>query len=66
MGLGLNSLRKDGHYAFVNLSSVLLSIGMSFLLISTFGFIGAGLSAFFTALVTASISSALLWRASRS
>ncbi len=66
MGLGLNSLRKDGHYAFVNLSSVLLSIAMSFLLISTFGFIGAGLSAFFTALVTASISSTMLWRASRS
>jgi O-antigen/teichoic acid export membrane protein len=66
MGLGLNSLRKDGHYAFVNLSSVLLSIGMSFVLISTFGFIGAGLSAFFTALVTASISSTMLWRASRS
>lgn len=65
MGLGLNSLRKDGHYAFVNLSSVLLSIAMSVVLISTFGFIGAGLSAFFTALVTASISSAMLWRASR-
>lgn len=65
MGLGLNSLRKDAHYAFVNLSSVLLSIAMSVILISSFGFIGAGLSAFFTALVTASISSTLLWRASR-
>lgn len=64
MGFGLNSLRKDGHYAFVNLSSVVLSVGMSFLLISTFGFMGAGLSAFFTALVTASISGVMLWRAS--
>ncbi len=65
MGFGLSSLRKDGSYAFVNLSSVILSVGMSFLLIGTFGFMGAGLAAFVTALITASISGIMLWRASR-
>ncbi len=65
MGFGMSSLRKDGHYAVVNLSSVIISIGMSFLLISTLGFMGAGLAALVTALITASVSALMLWRASR-
>jgi len=65
MGFGMSSLRKDGHYAVVNLSSVVISIGMSFLLISTLGFMGAGLAALVSALITASVSAFMLWRASR-
>lgn len=66
MNMGLNSLRKDGHYAFVNLFSVVLSVSMSFAMISTLGFPGAGIAALLTALVTASTSATMLWRASRS
>lgn len=63
LNIGLTSLRRDNHYAMINLTSVVFSIVNAIVMIWLFGFAGTGIAALTTSLVTAAIRSYYLYKA---
>lgn len=51
LNTGLTTLRKDNHYALLNIVGVVLSLSLAYGLISALGFIGAGVASVATAVI---------------
>lgn len=66
LNVGLTSMKKDNHYATINLAGVCLSVAMAFAMIKLFGFVGTGISALATATIVAAVRAIFLFRFSRS
>lgn len=66
LNVGLTSMKKDNHYATINLLGVCLSVAMAFAMIELFGFVGTGIAALATASIVAVVRAVFLFRFSRS
>jgi O-antigen/teichoic acid export membrane protein len=65
LNVGLTSMKKDNHYATINLFGVFLSVGMAFAMIEIFGFAGTGIAALATAILVAIARAIFLFRFSK-
>jgi len=65
LNVGLTSLKKDNHYATINLLGVCLAIGVATVMIAIFGFVGTGIAALVTALIIAGLRAAYLFNFTR-
>ncbi|ABS68793.1 lipopolysaccharide biosynthesis protein [Xanthobacter versatilis] len=58
--VGLTSMRKDNHYATINLAGLFLTGAMAYVMISEFGFLGTGIATLATALIVATVRAGFL------
>ncbi|MFG1306754.1 hypothetical protein V5F34_21750 [Xanthobacter autotrophicus] len=58
--VGLTSMRKDNHYASINLVGLILTGLIAYIMISLFGFLGTGIAALTTALIVAATRAGFL------
>lgn len=64
--IGLMSAHKDRHYGYINMGGVILSVLVTYVAITAFGFVGTGIGAITTAVILASVRGSILWRFARS
>jgi O-antigen/teichoic acid export membrane protein len=65
LNVGLTSMKRDNHYATINLLGVCLSVVMAFAMIRLFGFFGTGISAIATATIVAAARAFYVFHFSR-
>lgn len=61
LNVGLTSMRKDNHYATINLIGLFLTAAMTYVMISLLGFIGAGIASLATACIVAATRAGFLF-----
>ena len=58
--IGLTSMRKDNHYASINLAGLILTGIMAYVMILMFGFLGTGIASLATAVIVATTRAGFL------